>query len=750
MTLARFPAFVSRWFLFVIFWSSGLLPTASAQPAFPGLDTGPSGSKAPLNLTADRLEFDQTSETYIARGSVLLVQGFLRMTADEATLHKLSGKLLAKGRVHLRDQVADVWSEELELNVNTEAGVILNGTLHNSQTNTWVRGRLLERFSETHYRVRDGMFTNCDADDGNIPDWSFTFKDIDLEQNDSVYARGVWFRVKDYRILPLPALRYPMPGVRKTGFLFPTVGIDNVFGFQYRQGFYWAISPSQDLTLTPQILTKRGQGGDVEYRYILDRQSRGNWLLSTLRDTDVDRTRMQITGAHVQQFTKDLLLRTQVNYATDRSLLSDLSNSGVFRALPSQESILTLNQRLSHGQAYLTAQYLQPLDSGGKTTFQRLPEIGHVYASGPLGYGPLSVNMNSNFVHYYREEGFNVSRVDLLPGIAVDGLHAGHVLGFRPQFKAREVIYTHGRDNDQNEFVTRETFWAGLETTTNLSRRFNLGDGRNLRHTLAPKLFYEFVPPTKQSDIVQVDAVDDLPKKHLLTYSLNTALREESGGQSRTWLDLLLAQSYHLGSAPGQASIFSNIWGRATIGFPAQHIPGISNVSLTLDSFYDPGQSEFSQFNSDVGIQANQTWYMTVGHRYTRSGVAPRRGDIWNPVSFNEVLAPQAKINFVTAGGGVRLPFGWTVGTRVYHDFTTGVTSEWDVVGLYQNPCRCWSLGLYYIKLASSESVAERNQFNFVLTLRGIGATPGFGTQIVRSLLEPLLGKEPGLPWSPR
>ena len=107
------------------------------------------------------------------------------------------------------------------------------------------------------------------------------------------------------------------------------------------------------------------------------------------------------------------------------------------------------------------------------------------------------------------------------------------------------------------------------------------------------------------------------------------------------------------------------------------------------------------------------------GNRHTRAGFVPQRGDIWNPFSFNEVLTPLSEINFLTASGGFRTPYGWTFGSRVYHDFSTGETPEWDVVGLFQNDCRCWSLGLYYIRLGGGDGLPERNQFNFVLTLRG-------------------------------
>jgi LPS-assembly protein len=721
------------------------------QPTVPVAESAGANSRPPLDITAERVEFDRVTEVFLAVGSVVVTQGPLRLTADEATIHKLSGALQAKGGVHLNDQITEVWADEMEINVYTESGVITNGKILLQETNTWVRGRLLQRFSETHYRAKDGTFTNCDADDGQIPDWSFSFADVDLEQGDSIFAKNVWFQIRNQRILPLPMIKYPMPGARKTGFLLPTAGFDNILGFQYRQDFFWAISPSQDLLVTPQILTDRGFGGDLAYRYIINRRSKGNWLLSSLYDTDVDKGRAQITGAHVQRVNEDLAVQMNINYATDRSLLQDLTSSGVFRSLPSQESIINVTQRLPGGSAYLKAQYLQPLNSGGRGTFQRLPEIGHGYTSPAFANEMFVVDMNSNFVHFWREQGFHVSRLDFMPGISTQGLHFWNVVGLRPQMKLREVLYSHGRTSLQDDARERGTFWLGFEAISSLSRRFPLGQGHRLRHTIEPSLFYEFVPDTKQSDLSQIDAVDNLIKKNLVTYSVSTRLKDERSGQgSTTLLDLFFAQSYHLGSAPGQASIFSDIWGRAIVGVPRNQLPPLlSNASVSFDAFYNPGDTEFSQFNTDILLQSSQAAYIQVGYRHTRAGTVSQRGDIWNPLSFNEVLAPQSEINFLTLGGAVRTPFGWTVGSKVYHDFAKGQTPEWDVVGLYQNPCRCWSLGLYYIRLGGADGLPERNQFNFVLTLRGIGATQGNGTALLQSILGPLLGGETGLPWSP-
>ncbi len=730
-----------------------------ATVEFPGLPTVP-----PLRLTCERLAFDHVTETFKAFRKVVVEQGAVRLTADQATLHKHSGLVTAEGHVHVTSGENDIRAETVTVNAKMESGTMTNGRVFLKDTNTWIRGRLFQRFSEMHYRAKDGMFTNCDAGDGQIPDWSFSFHDLDVEQGNRVFANKVWLNIRGYPIVPLPVLRYPAPGARQTGLLIPTVGFDNVFGVQYRQGVYWAASPSQDLVVTPQLLSNRGYGGDIGYRYVLDRRSRGNWLLNVFHDTDKAQTRAQITGAHLHYVNDDLLVQANINYATDRTLLQDLSASGTFRALPSQESVLNITQRVAGGNAYLKAQYLQPLDSGGRETFQRLPEIGYRYRRMvPTGKTvTLDVGMDSTFVHFVREKGFSVSRFDVAPAVSIRGLHLGHLVGFRPQFMVREVVYSRSMahpsgDNPMNGDAPgaargRGTFWLGLEAVTSLSRGFVVGKGHRLRQTMRPHLFYEYVPASRQSDLPLIDAIDNLPKKNLLTYALKASVTDEwSGALSKRIADFEVAQSYHLGDAPGQANTFSDVWARAVFDVPTMDLTSmLSQLRLSVDAFYATDDHAFTRLNSGIVAQVHQQAYVELGYRHTREGLVPRRGDIWNPFSFNEVLESESDIDFLTATAAVRLPGGWTVGTRAYHDLAARKTPEWDVVGLYQNPCKCWSLGLYYIRLGAGDNLPERNQVNVILTLRGVGATVGVGTRVLQSIIGPLLQGEPGLPWAPR
>ena len=165
--LGLFPVFESA-------WAQSTITTASP-------------TNQPLTVTAERIDHLQEQEVYEADGSVVVTQGSLRLTADHVTINSLPGTLVATGHVHFRDPSSDLQSERLELNVNTEAGVITHGSMYIRPSNSFFTGRTIRRLSEDHYRIKDGTFTNCDAKDGEVPDWRFKFEDLD-EAGMTLYA----------------------------------------------------------------------------------------------------------------------------------------------------------------------------------------------------------------------------------------------------------------------------------------------------------------------------------------------------------------------------------------------------------------------------------------------------------------------------------------------------------------------------------------------------------------------------------
>ena len=165
---------------------------------------------------------------------------------------------------------------------------------------------------------------------------------------------------------------------------------------------------------------------------------------------------------------------------------------------PAARINLLTTQRLPYGNLYLLGQYLQPLQAGGTDTFQRLPEAGYSLPNMSLFNSPLLLGMDGNYVNFYREQGFTLNRVDVVPGLSTDVIDLGHIVGLTPQAKVREVYYTRGVQSNNSEH--RETMWAGLDATSKLSRRYGTDDGGSFLHTIEPTVssMSMCLPPTSR------------------------------------------------------------------------------------------------------------------------------------------------------------------------------------------------------------------------------------------------------------
>src|SRR5579884_1641838 len=218
--------FLSLLFTVTLLGSAVAAPPTTPSPA-PAPEPSSAGSSvavkpatgAPLDIKADHIQYLQNVDVYEAEGSVVIVQGPIRLTADRVTLFMLTGTAIAEGHVRMTDPTSEIQGERIELDVNTEAGVVTNGQIFIKDSDTLVTGRLLQRFSENHYRAKEGSFTNCDAQYGEVPAWRFTFKDLDLNIGEGVYARSAWMCVNDHPLIPFPTMFYPIQTYRKTGFL---------------------------------------------------------------------------------------------------------------------------------------------------------------------------------------------------------------------------------------------------------------------------------------------------------------------------------------------------------------------------------------------------------------------------------------------------------------------------------------------------------------------------------------------------
>lgn len=122
-------------------WAAQAEPSASKHPPLSTQNI----QTQPIQASADQLTYQNDTEVYEAVGSVVIVQGMMRLTADRVWISMLSGKLTAMGHAHLTDPTSELKAEQLDLDINTDAGLIVNGTLYMKDSNTLVNEPSLAR-----------------------------------------------------------------------------------------------------------------------------------------------------------------------------------------------------------------------------------------------------------------------------------------------------------------------------------------------------------------------------------------------------------------------------------------------------------------------------------------------------------------------------------------------------------------------------------------------------------------------------
>ena len=239
------------------------------QPAAPAPTPSTQNPNAVL-LEADVLVDDEQAGTITAEGDVQVRYQGRTMRADRLIYDLNGGSVRASGNVEivLEDgsvTYADAIDADEALNVGaaTELRARLgqNGTL---------AARTALRHGEGESELRNVIYTSCPICEGGDrpPTWSLRARRaVQDHETRTISYYGTVVEVAGVPVLYLPYIAHPDPTVeRASGFLPPNIGRNRRLGAFYAQPYYWAISPSQDLTTTLRVHSNVNPLIGLDYR----------------------------------------------------------------------------------------------------------------------------------------------------------------------------------------------------------------------------------------------------------------------------------------------------------------------------------------------------------------------------------------------------------------------------------------------------------------------------------------------------
>jgi LPS-assembly protein len=575
-----------------------------------------------IRIKADAIDHNQADDVITASGNVVILWKGATLTSDSATYDRAKGVLTATGHVVIVKGGDTAKGESVSLDLESGRGELAKGKIFLKQNNAHVSSDSIKRTGEYDYTASQGSFTTCDDE---TPFWRFAASDLEMTVDETATARNVVFYIKDVPVFYFPYVVFPAKTERRSGFLFPRFGYSDKNGYEADFYYYWAISPSQDATISLNVESKRAVGVGLDYRYLRSRGSRGELGGYLIYDFNTHNPRGVIAQSHREIFSPEMNLRTSLNMTSDRLVLSDYGRkSGVYNLQSNDSTVnflktwqdlaLTVNARY-------TQDYYTQTNSG---TLQTLPQIGLSGVRQQIFSSPLYFDFDSYATNFYAESAvrgqrfYGKPRLTLVTGIP-GYLNVSVTGGVHVRAYNSDNIPASSQVHEVDGSLLPE---AGVRLSTSLSRVYDINGEKllKLRHEIAPEIAYSANLHQNQSRLPNYDYLDRIVHQNIVYYSLTNFLggkfRNGDTGEYRDLMRLTLMQGYSF--AGGRPDLLTAVdahrpFTDVTLGSEAWLHP---QAKLTFDASYNVYGNYISsaapgmEFDDKRGTTAGVSYHM--------------------------------------------------------------------------------------------------------------------------------------------
>ncbi len=215
-----------------------------------------------IYLEADQMEKYDKTNSYVAKGDVFARYDQRSIRARQVTYDPETGVVLAEGDVAiLNDDGSTQFADTVELDDKLSAGVAQNFSYRMAGQGT-LAADVAIRKSEKVNELHQAVYSACDActpeGEAKTPTWALKATEV-VENRDAkvVVYKHARLEAVGVPVFYTPILWHPDPTVdRASGFLVPEFGVSSKRGAFLETPYLWAISPHQDLTISPQFNEK--------------------------------------------------------------------------------------------------------------------------------------------------------------------------------------------------------------------------------------------------------------------------------------------------------------------------------------------------------------------------------------------------------------------------------------------------------------------------------------------------------------
>jgi len=222
------------------------------------------GKGEEISILADKAYKKTQENSFEAIGNVIITHHASALYGEKAFVSMLTGEARVQGNVRYVSPQSTVYGTEIFYNFLKTQMTMVNARIVSD--NYIVVAKKIFKESEDTYLAFEAEYSTC----RDCPEsWSVYGKKINITMGEYVRIKHAFIKIKGVIVAYFPYIVFPIKKKRESGFLFPKVGLNFDTGLKYYQPWFWNISDSQDLTISPGIWGKRGEGAELEYRQVL-------------------------------------------------------------------------------------------------------------------------------------------------------------------------------------------------------------------------------------------------------------------------------------------------------------------------------------------------------------------------------------------------------------------------------------------------------------------------------------------------
>jgi LPS-assembly protein len=481
----------------------------SAAPASAPAATAQAEDELPVIIQAEEIGGRPDRRIDLAR-NVEITRGQTGMTADTACYMRVEDEVTATGNVTMWRFGDRYKGDELQLNLETGKGYLLNPTYFMASNNGQGQASRIDFLGEQQAVVRDGTYSTCEGPD---PDWYLKSSTLRLDKGRDVGTAGktiVYF--KDVPILGTPAMSFSLSGERRSGWLPPTVGFGSQGKAEVMVPYYVNIAPNRDLTLYPRMMFDRGFQMGATGRYLGSTYSGETHIEVLPDDRETGTTRWRADSLHNGLVKPNWSYGWNLHGASDDEYPSDFSRT----VAASAERQLLRELRTDYSGQFWSlsarAQNYQVLQDPAAAAnpsltvprpYDRLPQINFRSARYDVAGFDWAVDAEATrFAHPTDVDG---SRAVIQGQVSYPIVRPGWFVTPKLMYNAAKYdLEEHatrlGKPTKLSRTIPTVSFDSGM-----VFERAATLFGKSTTQTLEPRLFYVYTPYEEQDDVPLFD-----------------------------------------------------------------------------------------------------------------------------------------------------------------------------------------------------------------------------------------------------